>query len=44
VPEQELTETFGGYKVTSGYESQFRRVLESRIEAGEQEDIRPLFA
>ena len=32
VPEQELTETFGGYKVTSGYESQFRRVLESRIE------------
>ena len=31
VPEQELTETFGGYKVTSGYESQFRRILESRI-------------
>jgi hypothetical protein len=32
VPEQELTETFGGYKVTSGYESQFRRVEHWRAE------------
>ena len=31
VPEQGLTETFGGYKVTKGYEGQFKRILESRI-------------
>jgi hypothetical protein len=31
VPDEELTETLGGYKVTSDYEGQFRRILESRI-------------
>lgn len=31
VPESELTETFGGYKVTSSYEQWFKGLLQSRI-------------
>ncbi len=31
VPEQELTETFAGYRVTSGFERQFKQILASRI-------------
>ena len=31
VPKGELTETFGGYKVTKGYEDQFKRIVGGRI-------------
>jgi len=31
VPQAELTETFGGYKVTKGFEARFKKKLESRI-------------
>jgi class 3 adenylate cyclase len=40
VPERELTETFGGYKVTKGYEAGFKRILGSRIAFWRAEALR----